>query len=258
LGAMKPASVCLIDNEQLHMAQAMAKESSGFRKILKAALLGSASILNNFEATSIVAVTISYEGSCDEVALQKMLIRKLSKKHGAMLSGSTIGKAGYNLTFAIAYLRDFALTYSFLAESFETFVPWSKLSNLVEKTKQRVVNEFGLRCLPGRPMISARVTQLYDNGVCVYFYLCLNLEKVDDPSVVFGEIEHCAREEILDQGGSLSHHHGIGKLRAPFMEKVNSLHFQNTLVDLKRAIDPKNIFGARNGSFSACRNNDEI
>ena len=30
---------------------------------------------------------------------------------------------------------------------------------------------------------------------------------------VFSEIEHNARDEILKQGGSLSHHHGIGKLR---------------------------------------------
>ena len=67
--------------------------------------------------------------------------------------------------------------------------------------------------MPGNPIITCRVTQLYDEGVCVYFYFCMNFEGVQSPSSVFAQIELAARKEILFQGGSLSHHHGIGKHR---------------------------------------------
>lgn len=249
LRALKPASVRLVDNEQFKMAQALAEESSGVTNIQKKIMKLAGSIFTNFAADSVVAVTITFEGNNDEIKLQKALIKKLTRKHGGLLAGPKIGKSGYDLTFAIAYLRDFAMTYFFLAESFEAFVPWSKISNLIKKTKERIRYEFQQRLLPGRPMISARVTQLYDNGACVYFYFCMNFENVPNPSDVYGKIEHCAREEILKQGGSLSHHHGIGKLRAPFMNNVNSKFLQSTLLNMKKSIDPNNIFGAQNGCF---------
>jgi len=175
---------------------------------------------------------------------------KLASKHGGIRTGPKMGKSGYDLTFAIAYLRDFALSYNILAESFETFVPWSQLVSLVQLTKERIEHEYQQRLLPGRPMISARVTQLYDNGACVYFYFCMSGEGIQDPSRVYSEIEHAARDTIMKAGGSLSHHHGIGKLRASFMNQVNSDGFQKVLQDMKNTIDPKNIFGAQNGSFS--------
>lgn len=37
---------------------------------------------------------------------------------------------------------------------------------------------------------------------------------VENPVSVFAELEEAARDEILLAGGSLSHHHGIGKARS--------------------------------------------
>lgn len=50
-----------------------------------------------------------------------------------MSGGASAGKSGYDLTFAIAYLRDFALLFHVLGESFETFVAWSALEGLCER-----------------------------------------------------------------------------------------------------------------------------
>ena len=53
-----------------------------------------------------------------------------------------------------------------------------------------------------------RVTQAYDAGACVYFYLAFNYTGISDPLHTFEEMEISARDEILSSGGSLSHHHG--------------------------------------------------
>ena len=45
------------------------------------------------------------------------------------------------MTFVIAYLRDFGLNYGFIAESFETTVPWSNVNLLVENVPKRLRNE---------------------------------------------------------------------------------------------------------------------
>lgn len=88
------------------------------------------------------------------------------------------------------------------------------------------------------PVSSCRVTQTYDAGACVYFYFAFNYRGLSDPVHVYEQVEvltppglspepclkldfetswfpssvprpqHAAREEILANGGSLSHHHG--------------------------------------------------
>lgn len=121
---------------------------------------------------------------------------------------------------------------------------------MIQATKQRIYTEHSSRALPGVPLVCCRITQLYDDGACVYFYFCMKISCVAEPSHVFSAIERSARQEILDNGGSLSHHHGLGKLRSPFVRQIYSQGYIDTLVSIKGAIDPNNTFGARNGVFS--------
>lgn len=60
------------------------------------------------------------------------------------------------------------------------------------------------------------------------------------------EIESLARDEILKHGGSLSHHHGVGKLRKKWMPETVSDTGIEILRGLKKTIDPKNIFANGN------------
>ena len=58
-----------------------------------------------------------------------------------MAGGAENGLRGYLLTFLIAYTRDFAQQYYVAAESFETSCPWSNVSTLCSRTKQRILDE---------------------------------------------------------------------------------------------------------------------
>jgi len=249
MGVMKPASVRLLDNQQFRLGQAMKPTESKVQ--IKKVLIG---VLGNFFADTfdpkkIVCTTIAFEGTFAEVKLQKILVKKIALKHGGFCAGSEIGKAGYDMTYAIAYLRDFAMTYGFLADSFETFVPWSSLMAMIAVTKECIEREHQQRALPGAPLVSCRITQLYDEGACVYFYFCMNFTQIQNPSRVFDEIQTAARRAIIKMGGSLSHHHGVGKLRAPFMDTVNPNNMKKVCTALKSAIDPENVFGANNGIY---------
>lgn len=95
-------------------------------------------------------------------------------------------------------------------------------------------------------LISCRITQTYDTGCCVYFYLAFNSADQEDPVHVFEELESLAREEILKCGGSVSHHHGIGKIRSKFYTSQVSEYGANLYRVVKRYVDPQNIFGIGN------------
>ncbi|EJK66139.1 hypothetical protein THAOC_12956 [Thalassiosira oceanica] len=248
---MKPASVRLLDNDQFRLGQALKERPSLFGTLREWLAHAISSAGGNFSLNTVVCVTISFEGSAAEVNLQQRLVRDFATVYEGMLAGPSVGKAGYDLTFAIAYLRDFALNYDIIGESFETFVPWSCIKRLVAATKDRVQFEHRHRALPGEPFICSRITQLYDEGVCVYFYFCMQIKGVSNPSVVFSEIEHIAREEILSNGGSLSHHHGLGKVRSSFVSQIYSQAYIDTLTAIKNSIDERNVFGAANGIFGS-------
>ncbi len=59
-------------------------------------------------------------------------------------------------------------------------------------------------------------------------------------------IENCARDEILSCGGSLSHHHGVGKLRSRWYSQSVSTVGVGLYKAAKFELDPKNIFAAGN------------
>jgi alkyldihydroxyacetonephosphate synthase len=126
-------------------------------------------------------------------------------------------------------------------------VPWSRVEAVVDGVKRRVHEEHAARRLPGKPFISVRVTQLYEVGVCLYFYFAFYYKGVEHPSEVFAELERAARDEILKLGGSLSHHHGIGKLRSAFLPRVFTPAALAWRERMKQALDPDNVLGCGNG-----------
>ena len=245
-----PASVRLLDNAHFRLGRALQPDNESTLGRAKQSV-GEALLQwsGSFDASQVVCATILYEGDEEEVRDQRRLLRHLARHHGGFSLGARVGKRGYDMTFMIAYLRDFALTYHILGESFESFVPWSKVKHLVQATKNRIHEEHSSRCLPGKAFVGCRITQLYHEGVCLYFYLSMSFDNVQNPSTVFGEIEKAARDEILKNGGSLSHHHGVGKIRASFLSQIDSETWQTTKLAIKRAMDPDNLFGARNGTY---------
>ena len=206
--------------------------------------------LRGFAADEMVACTIVFEGGAEEVKAQQAVVARLAQRHRGLRAGAENGKRGYALTFGIAYIRDFVMKHWVLAESFETSVPWNRVLTLCENVKRRIREEHRKRGLPGKPFVTCRVTQVYPSGVAVYFYFAFHHKGVERPSEVYAELERCARDEILLSGGSLSHHHGVGKLREGFLPRVFPPAALEWNAEVKRAIDPGNVFGSGNQAIS--------
>lgn len=241
-----PASVRLVDNLQFQFSQALKPRSTGWKVYKSAFERWYVTRLCGFNPDQMVACTLVFEGSNTEVAQQERQVYGLARSYGGMAAGGENGERGYQLTFSIAYIRDFCMNYYVLAESFETSVSWSDALTLCERVKRRVTEEHANRKLPGAPFVTCRITQLYDTGVCVYFYFAYYFKGIDNPSEIYLEIEEAARDEILKTGGSLSHHHGIGKLRRKFLPRIMSAPSLQWIAEVKRALDPTNVFGCGN------------
>ncbi len=245
-----PASIRLVNNTEFRFGQALKAAYSPFKRfkdgIQRFALLK----LFRFDPKVMAACTIVMEGAPGEVRHQRRTIFKLAKQFGAISGGESNGKRGYMLTFGIAYIRDFFNQFHIMGETFETSVPWSRIHKVTAAVEKELAEQCEAYGVTGKPYLSYRLTQTYHTGVCIYFTLGFSGMGLDEPEKAYHDIESRLRQTILDNGGSLSHHHGVGKIRSKFLTQVYTDASIHLLRETKKAVDPKNVFGIRNGAFS--------
>lgn len=242
----QPASIRLMDNEQFRMGQTLRPEPGWGGLILQGLKQIYVTRIKGFRWDQICVATLLMEGDVTaDVAAQERKIYKIAEKYGGIPAGEANGERGYMLTFVIAYIRDFGIEFNVLAESFETSVPWNRTLSLCRNVKSRITRDCHARGIR-KYFVSCRVTQTYDAGCCVYFYMAINYSGLKNPVDTYEEIEHAAREEILANGGSLSHHHGVGKIRASFYPDAVGDAGVALYRATKAHLDPHNIFAAGN------------
>ena len=131
-----------------------------------------------------------------------------------------------------------------LADSVEPSVSWSKCWTMIESIrcvwneemkKRKIFNYFALR-----------ISQIYNDGVCVYFYYGIGPTTDKDQLETFEELTDILREAILKSGGSISHHHGVGKKSSKYYPNSVSRAGIDVFHAIKQKLDPNNVFDAGN------------
>jgi alkyldihydroxyacetonephosphate synthase len=133
---------------------------------------------------------------------------------------------------------------NFLCDSLETAVTWSRCMSLINAIKETWNIEVEKRNL--KHGLFFRISQIYDNGVCVYFYYGIGPTKDRDQFEVFDELTELLRKTIKEAGGSVSHHHGIGKKNKNWYASAVSEVGVEVMKSIKTHIDPINVFGVGN------------
>jgi alkyldihydroxyacetonephosphate synthase len=81
----------------------------------------------------------------------------------------------------------------------------------------------------------------YEWGSMVYpRFIIPDISNVSDPMKLYKEVWKAGIEAILDAGGVMNDHHGVGSTLAPYVSRQWGPAYQ-TLLDVKRALDPANI-----------------
>jgi alkyldihydroxyacetonephosphate synthase len=204
--------------------------------------------VKKIDLSQMAAATLVMEGTPSEVAAQEKLVGEVAAKHQGFFGGAGNGKRGYNLTFAIAYIRDFLTKVGVMGETVETTAPWDRIHAICEAVKReasQIHEDFGIA---GKPFVSYRITQLYLTGVCIYFTYGVCTKGLDGAHIA-AQADHRLRAAIVGAGGAISNHHGIGKFRADLLEKKLAPPSDALLRSMKTVLDPDNVFGVANGVF---------
>jgi len=240
-----PASARMLDSLHYQFGSALKPEKTKFGKF-KSKIQKLAFKIKNFDADHFVAAVFKLEGTFSEVEHQRKNIKRLARKYNGLLGGRKEGKVGYNITMVIAYIREFFVPQGILGETLETAVPWSKVNQVKDEANKLLTKLHKEYNLPGKPFFCSRVSKIYHTGVCMYNTMGINVRGIKNPEKIFSDIEHKIRACFIKNGGSISHHHGVGKLRKEFMPETISAGSIKVIQNIKKSQDPDNIFGIDN------------
>lgn len=143
------------------------------------------------------------------------------------------------------YLRDTFVACGVLSETLETAITWDRFADFhatVMETARRAVSEAsGVPADgPGSPRVSCRFTHVYPDGVAPYFTVLA-------PAIRGGEVEQwdevkaAVSEAIVDAGGTITHHHAVGRDHRPWYDRQRPAPFAAALRAAKAELDPAAI-----------------
>jgi alkyldihydroxyacetonephosphate synthase len=136
------------------------------------------------------------------------------------------------------YLREELLLLGVLVETFETAVLWSGLDRLV--TEVRATVEDALRRICGGGRVGCRLTHVYEDGAAPYFTV-LAPARAGSEVAQWDTVKAAASDAILAAGGTITHHHAVGRDHVRWYTAQTPAPFRAALRAAKQAVDPTGI-----------------
>jgi alkyldihydroxyacetonephosphate synthase len=136
------------------------------------------------------------------------------------------------------YLRDTMIAAGVLTETFETAMTWDRMGAFVEGVRARA--EEALREAYGAGTVSCRFTHVYPDGAAPYFTLLAPARRGHELEQ-WDEVKAAASEAVIAAGGTITHHHAVGRDHRPWYDRQRPDPFAEALVAAKKALDPHAI-----------------
>jgi alkyldihydroxyacetonephosphate synthase len=179
---------------------------------------------------------LGFEGSGEHRARRKRA-RALLRAAGGLPLGRGPGEAWLASRFAAPYLRDELLTHGVMVETLETATQWSNLARLHRRVGEAIAGE--LRRGSGAGFVMCHVSHLYETGASLYFtFLTLRGDQEIDR---WRAVKRAAGDAIVSGGGTITHHHAIGRDHVAWMPAEIGETAIAALGALKQELDPRAI-----------------
>ena len=143
------------------------------------------------------------------------------------------------------YLRDSLVALGVISETFETAITWDRFGEFhsrVGEAARRAVAE--VTDAPsegeGSPRVMCRFTHVYPTGPAPYYTVLAKARRGSEVEQ-WDEIKAAVSEAIVSAGGTITHHHAVGRDHRPWYDLQRPDRFADALAGAKRAVDPEAI-----------------
>jgi alkyldihydroxyacetonephosphate synthase len=174
---------------------------------------------------------------------REAVARSLAPKGGA--GEHRQGAAGQwrNAFIRMPYYRDLSVALGIISDTFETAITWDRFETLYEGVREQT--QRALREICGHEAaVSCRFTHIYPDGPAPYFsYSALGTAtgNLADSLAKWREIKRATNEIVVGLGGTVTHHHAVGRDHRSGYEAQSSPLFRAALAHAKKSLDGAGI-----------------
>lgn len=193
-------------------------------------------------ATGEAALVLGFESLAAPLAAETDLALQLCRAAGLrVVEAGARGSAGeaWRSTFVRApYVRESLLLLRVLVETFETAVTWDRFDALVADVTAATTD--ALRRVCGAGTVTCRLTHVYPDGCAPYFTVLAPARRGAEVAQ-WDEVKAAASEALAAAGGTITHHHAVGRDHRPWYDRQRPDPFALALAGAKAAVDPRGV-----------------
>ena len=188
--------------------------------------------LRHFDVKHRCMLILIMEGDPDLVALEEKLSIHICTEHDGHDEGAAPAERWLETRFNVKESSEFT-PRGFIFDTVEISVGWSQAL----QTYHAVIE--ALQTITGVVVASGHASHFYPQGVCFYFTFG-GLPRKQTPYEFYRTVWDTIMATCLEHDGSISHHHGIGLIRQPWLqEELNGR--LDMLHRIKEALDPNHV-----------------
>jgi len=182
------------------------------------------------------AVTV-FEGDAASVAERHERTARVLTGAGGRPTGPASAEEWARGRFGAPYLRDALLDHGAFCETLETAATWADLPRLKAAVTDAIRSGFGEH--GSKSLIMCHISHIYPTGAALYFTIIGNMR--GDVLDEWNCIKAGVNDAILAHGGTISHHHGVGRDHAPWFSREVGEGGIRLLRAVKDELDPSGI-----------------
>lgn len=221
----------LSDREETRVSLAL----SGLAGVRKAALDGYLGLRRRSDGCMVV---VGWEGEREAVARRRELSAAVLRGGGAVPLGRSPGEAWERGRYEGPYLRDALIDAGAMVETLETSHLYSGIDGLYEAVRRALDEAMAAQGAPG--LVMCHVSHVYRDGASLYFTF-LSARRPGEEIGQWRAVKAAACEAIVAAGGTITHHHGVGRDHRPYMDaEVGELGVE-ALRAVKDRLDPAGV-----------------
>lgn len=168
-----------------------------------------------------------------DIALSKVVkrkVHKVCKKYGAMYTTGFVTKSWEHGRFRDPYMREDLQDFGIMIDTLECSVNWGNMEKVHTGVRAFIKERPKTVCM-------THISHSYPQGANLYFIFIAKMETIEE----YREFHKGILDNIQKFGASMSHHHGIGKMIAPWLEGQIGKNQMDVYRALKNHFDPNNI-----------------
>ncbi|MEI9994020.1 MAG: FAD-binding oxidoreductase [Rhizomicrobium sp.] len=188
------------------------------------------------------ALIAGFEGDAATVGRARRAFDALAKRHRALALGEGQGRRWKAGRFHGPYLRDPLMERGVGVDTLETATSWTKLDGLyvaVRDALEKSIRETAPR-EGAHGVVQCHVSHAYPDGASLYFTYIFP-RALEREVAQWRAIKAAASDAIVGNGGTISHHHGVGEDHLPWIAAEKGALGIDVLRAVKMALDPKGV-----------------